>query len=186
MPEQGGACILPEMKITAAAAAILTALLSREGHAQTPAAPAAASIPAGVVEALEKQVLYHPRKYTPAAVQSFTASGGKRLDYQTSQGRQTAWIITPKESTVPERLWIICDGNATLVLELAAFCRAQAFPMDAWLLVDYPGFGECAGQPSPQGFRENFKTCVPLAAAQLKLPGVGGSDSTGSISRASS
>lgn len=159
------------MKVPAAAGLLFLALLHPSFGDETPIPPPAtvAQLPADVVAALEKKVLYHPRKYAPAAIEKFTAAGGKRLDYATAQGPQTAWIMPQKEGAAPERLWIICGGNGTLVLELASFCRSQAFHKDAWLLVDYPGYGECAGEPSPQGFRENLKTSVTAAAGQLKL-----------------
>lgn len=160
----------PLMKVPATPALfLLTFQFASFGQESPVPAPAAAQLPGDVVAALEKKVLYHPRKYTPEVIGKFTATGGKRMDYTTTQGKQTAWIIPQQEGAAPERLWIICGGNGTLVLELAAFCRMQPFRKDAWLLVDYPGYGECAGDPSPQGFRENFKTSVPAAAAHLKM-----------------
>jgi pimeloyl-ACP methyl ester carboxylesterase len=131
--------------------------------------PQGASIPADAIAALEKKVLYHPRKYAAGAIEKFTAQSGQRLDYITPQGKQTAWIMPPPEGGAPERLWIVCAGNGTLVLELAPFCRTLPFKKDAWLLVDYPGYGECAGEPSPLSLRENLKASVTAAAMQLNM-----------------
>ena len=119
------------------------------------------------LQLIEPLILYHPRAYASNVVQAFTTNGGKRIDFQTSQGRQSAWVIAPTNRA--EKLWVICGGNATLALELESLCRAFPFPRDAYLLVDYPGYGECAGMPSPASIRENLKTSILSAAEKLKL-----------------
>ncbi len=119
------------------------------------------------LQLLEPLILYHPRAYGSNVVQSFIANGGNRIDYKTSQGRQSAWVIAPTNDA--EKLWVMCGGNATLALELESLCRAFPSPRDAYLLVDYPGYGECAGMPSPVSIRENLKTSILSAAEKLKL-----------------
>jgi len=94
---------------------------------------------------LEPMFLYHPRKYATNVIESFSQRGGERLDYTTAQGKQSAWLIAPAGGA--EKLWVMCGGNATLALELESLSRAFPFKQDAWLLVDYPGYGECEGQP---------------------------------------
>jgi uncharacterized protein len=121
------------------------------------------------LELLERKVLYHPRKYGSGTVEKFLAGGGERLTYKTAQGAQSGWFLPPAKPAADGRLWIVCGGNGTLALEMAGFCRREGFPSDGWLLVDYPGYGECAGAPSPAAIRENLKSCVPLAAARMKL-----------------
>ncbi|HVJ80678.1 MAG TPA: alpha/beta fold hydrolase, partial [Planctomycetia bacterium] len=60
-------------------------------------------------------------------------------------------------------------GNAALALHFESLCRGLPFKNDAFLLVDYPGYGECAGDPDPAGIRANVKDAVKLAAFRLKL-----------------
>lgn len=124
---------------------------------------------AAALEALERKILYHPRKYGRGDIAKFTAAGGQRLDYRTGQGAQCAWFLPPAKPAADGRLWIVCGGNGTLALEMAGFCRRGAFPADGWVLIDYPGYGECAGAASPAGIRENVKAAVPLAAGAMKL-----------------
>jgi hypothetical protein len=118
---------------------------------------------------LEKQVLYHPRKYDPSVIQKFTAGGGQRLDYKTTQGRQTAWVIPAAKTDAPGKLWVFCGGNGTLAIEMEGLCRQLSFSNDAFLLVDYPSYGECEGDPSPVSIRENVKNAVLLTAKQLSI-----------------
>jgi pimeloyl-ACP methyl ester carboxylesterase len=119
-------------------------------------------------EAVERMILYHPRKYAAGDVEKFTADGGRRIEFNTKQGRQVAWLIPPTGGAV-EKLWVCCGGNATLALDLAPLCRELPFKADAFLLVDYPGYGLSAGSPSPLEIRENVKQAVLAAAKQLKI-----------------
>ena len=41
---------------------------------------------------------------------------------------------------------------------------------DAFLLVDFPGYGACEGSPAPGRIAESFRTVVPAAREELALP----------------
>ena len=74
-------------------------------------------------------------------------------------------LITPANGVKVERLWVVAAGNATLALDLSPFCRETGLKSDAFVLVDYPGYGLCEGKPGPESVRENVKGAV-LAAAE--------------------
>ena len=116
------------------------------------------------LEQIERRFLYMPRKYGEETVDGFAERGGVRIDYQTEQGAQTAWWIPQAQGTSPERVWIFCGGNGSLALDFESFVRALPFASDAYLLVDYPGYGECEGSPDPGAIRENVKGAVAAAA----------------------
>jgi uncharacterized protein len=119
--------------------------------------------------ALESRVIYHPRPYGAQVIQRFLNGGGKRLDYRTAQGRQTAWLIAPANQLPMGKLWVVCGGNGTLALEMERICRSTPLVGDAFLLVDYPGYGECEGDANPKAIRENLQSAVALAVRELKL-----------------
>jgi fermentation-respiration switch protein FrsA (DUF1100 family) len=123
-----------------------------------------ADAPADPVAALESKTLYYPEPYEASTVDAFLQTGGSRLDFKTSQGKQTAWLIAPAKTIKPERLWVVCCGNAMPSLYIAPFIRETKLSSDAFVLVDYPGYGLCEGKPSPDSIRENVKAAT-LAAA---------------------
>jgi pimeloyl-ACP methyl ester carboxylesterase len=116
------------------------------------------------LEQIERSFLYFPRKYGEATVADFIERGGVRIDYKTEQGAQAAWWVPQRKGASPERVWIVCGGNGSLALDFEPFVRALPFASDAYLLVDYPGYGECEGSPSPDAIRENLKGAVAAAA----------------------
>src|SRR5262245_15568419 len=73
--------------------------------------------------AMEQRILYHPRKYAPERIERFVKNG-KRLDYKTSQGAQTAWLISAESDSDPEKVWIVCAGNGSLALDFESLCRS--------------------------------------------------------------
>jgi uncharacterized protein len=122
------------------------------------------------VEVLERQVLYHPHLYGRDHLEQFQRRGGRRIDYKTPQGNQTAWLIPQSRGATPERLWVFCAGNGSLGLDLEPVARAARFETDAFLFVDYPAYGGlCSGKPGPRSIRENMKESILAAAKQTNI-----------------
>lgn len=118
----------------------------------------------------QSKFIYFPRPYGQETVRNWEIeTNGKRVDYQTSQGRQRAFLQGNLES--PRNLWIVCGGNGTLALDWAEWLETNAPAEDAWLLVDFPGYGDCEGSPSPARIRESMKTVVSLASQELGWEG---------------
>ncbi|MCU0778582.1 MAG: hypothetical protein MUF86_13085, partial [Akkermansiaceae bacterium] len=69
----------------------------------------------------------------------------------------------------PRNLWIVCGGNGTVALDWSDWLASNAPAEDAWLLVDFPGYGDCEGKPSPGRIRESLKVVVPKAAESVGL-----------------
>jgi uncharacterized protein len=122
-----------------------------------------------LLTACQSKLIYFPSAYRSGEPEGFARQGGKRLDYTTRCGRQSAWLLPPRDGKRTDRFWIVCAGNGARALDMEEFCRALPFPGDAWLLVDYPGYGECEGSPHPDTIRENLRAAVPLAAKELGL-----------------
>ena len=126
------------------------------------------------VEVLERQILYHPGVYGADHLKQFQRRGGRRIDYTTPQGRQTAWLISQAQGSTPQRLWVFFAGNGSLGLDLEPVARAAGFHADALLFVDYPGYGGlCSGKPSPQSIRENARESILAAAKQANIDPAG-------------
>lgn len=125
-----------------------------------------AAVPLLLLAGCQSHLIYFPRPYGPATVAEWKSqSSGRTIDYRTSQGNQRAFLQGNLKS--PRNLWIVCGGNGTVALDWADWLRNHAPAEDAWLLVDFPGYGDCQGSPSPARIRENLRTALPLAAREL-------------------
>jgi pimeloyl-ACP methyl ester carboxylesterase len=127
-----------------------------------------AAAPFLLIVACQSKLLYMPRAYPPEAVGNWQKnSHGKPVDFTTSQGKQRAFLQGNLDS--PRNLWVVCGGNATLVLEWSSWLARHAPPEDAWLLVDFPGYGASEGSPNPRRIHETFQTVIPIAAESVGL-----------------
>lgn len=120
------------------------------------------------IAACQSKLIYFPRCYSPYTVQNWEKrTQGKSIDFTTSQGKQRAFL--QGNLTSPRNLWVVCGGNATVALDWSSWIGSKAPQEDAWLLVDFPGYGACEGSPSPHHIRESLRTVIPLAAQSVGL-----------------
>ena len=130
---------------------------------------AVAAAPLALLVSCQSRLIYFPRSYGPGTVQKWQHdTSGKPLDYSTSQGRQRAFLQGNLHS--PRNLWIFCGGNGTVALDWSEWLQNHAPREDAWLLVDFPGYGDCQGTPTPHRIRENFQAAIPLALREIGRP----------------
>lgn len=127
---------------------------------------AIAGIPVWLVAGCQSKLIYFPRPYAAGVTEEWAAkTQGKHIDFTTSQGRQRAFLQGNLKT--PRNLWIVCGGNGTVALDWSEWIEKHAPGEDAWLLVDFPGYGDCEGYPSPGRIRESLRAAVPLAARSL-------------------
>ena len=114
----------------------------------------------------QSKLIYFPRPYGPGVTAQWEKeTRGKTINFTTSQGSQRAFLQGNLKST--RNLWIVCGGNGTVALDWSEWIAVHAPREDAWLLVDFPGYGDCEGTPSPGHIRESLRAAVPLAAKAL-------------------
>ena len=116
----------------------------------------------GMLLCFQSFIIYHPRGYNS---QFIVDRHAEALRYTTDQGEQVSWITGAEN---PGVIWLIFAGNGTRALDLANyFTGYEALENDVFVHVDYPGYGSCAGRPSPEAIRESVKAVVPALAKRL-------------------
>ncbi|MFM7606197.1 MAG: alpha/beta fold hydrolase [Prosthecobacter sp.] len=127
--------------------------------------------PVALLLSCQSSFIYHPRPNEPGMIEHLKNNRGVRITYRTSQGKQTAWYLPPyrgSENVVPP-LWIAFSGNGSLALDWMHFAGI-ADGRFAWLMIDYPGYGECEGKPTPKAIRQSSVAALNQLAMQLKVP----------------
>lgn len=117
----------------------------------------------------QSRLIYYPQRYAAGEVEDFLSAEGRRLDYSTREGRQSAWLIAPTRGRKPERLWIVTGGNGSTALDFVQLPVQAGLGSDAFVLVDYPGYGVCEGKPHPRTIRESLQTLRPLLETECGL-----------------
>jgi pimeloyl-ACP methyl ester carboxylesterase len=93
----------------------------------------------------QHSMLYHPRPYS-AAYAKLLPRDGVELSFHTAAGKQVAFYL-PRGlgQKVPKRLWIAFCGNGSFALDWTALIGRDRQDGDAFLLIDYPGYGKSEG-----------------------------------------
>jgi len=136
----------------------------------------------------QRKLIYHPRPYLRedfATLRSMNPPG-REIEFSTSCGRQTAFYVPlfgESFSARPRRLWVMFCGNAMRALDWLYFVEdVQAAAAQtsstrlrdcAFLLVDYPGYGSCAGSPSRSGIAESGAGAIAALAKEFTTGSAG-------------
>lgn len=116
----------------------------------------------------QHRMIYFPRHYEAGTVN--TLKTVESLAYSTSQGRQQSYYVPPRSGTawqLPSRIWVTFSGNGGLALDWLDFVRAYPAAHEAFLLMDYPGYGSCAGKPSSKTIEESADAALAALASRL-------------------
>lgn len=116
----------------------------------------------------QSKLIYHPNPYRVEYEQLLRRASGERIVYTTSQGKQTAFYIPPRAPTagLPQTVWLCFGGNGSLALDWLYF-NEDWDARFAYLLVDYPSYGDCEGAPTPDRIRQSSKAAVEALAKRL-------------------
>ncbi|MCB1277485.1 alpha/beta fold hydrolase [Prosthecobacter sp.] len=116
----------------------------------------------------QSKLIYHPSSYRAEDETMLGKARGERVRFTTSQGAQSAFYVPPRSDAagLPQTVWLCFGGNASLALDWLRFTNDWDGRF-AYLLLDYPGYGECSGNPTPATIRESSKAALEALAKHL-------------------
>ena len=117
----------------------------------------------------QHSIIYHPRPYDPSYAQSLPPTG-EEISFSLPFGKQTAFYVRPRNGTrVPARIWFAFCGNGSLALDWTTILAGYPNSNDAFLLVDYPGYGQCQGYATIASTRVSSDAALNVLANRLAL-----------------
>ncbi len=115
---------------------------------------------------IQDRMIYFPRRYAPSVVQHLPSG---LVGLRDADGSVVGFYRGPVDGLVPQRLWFIFGGNADQALNWDMFAIEPAQADTGFLLMEYPGYGVCAGKPSPVTILAANERAVVLLAQRLGL-----------------
>ncbi len=113
--------------------------------------------------------IYHPRPYDASYANALPVSG-EELRYSLPFGEQTAFYIPARDATaLPQRIWFAFCGNGSLALDWTTILAGYPNGGDAFVLIDYPGYGKSAGYASIASTRASADAALDALAKRLGL-----------------
>jgi pimeloyl-ACP methyl ester carboxylesterase len=113
-------------------------------------------------------MIYHPRPYRAHDLKRLPAQA-LELNYLTPAGRQYAFYLPPRrKGLLPARIWVAFCGNGSVALDWTFFVSEDKNSDDAFLLVDYPGYGKSDGYATIAGTRASADKALSVLADRLQ------------------
>lgn len=117
----------------------------------------------------QHSLIYHPRRYGDGFERTLPA-GTMQLDYTTAAGKQLAFYLRPHSRiTVPRCVWVTFSGNASVALDWLRFAEQYPGADDAFLLIDYPGYGRSEGRASIASTKASADRAITTLAEKLQI-----------------
>jgi uncharacterized protein len=111
-------------------------------------------------------MVYHPRPYDDSYAYSFPANGVE-IDYTVATAKYCAYYI-PATKPNPKRLWVAFCGNGSLALDWTTILREYPASGDAFLLIDYPGYGKNGGYATIASTRASADAALKALLERLQ------------------
>src|SRR6202043_458316 len=116
----------------------------------------------------QHSMLYHPRRYG-AGYDHVLPQNGVEIGYKTASGSDFAYFIATGEG-LPRRVWFAFCGNGSLALDWLPILADYPKNGDAFLLVDYPGYGKNAGYAGIESTRACADGALHALSERLRVP----------------
>jgi fermentation-respiration switch protein FrsA (DUF1100 family) len=115
----------------------------------------------------QHSMLYHPRPYDESYATALPRDGIE-LEFTTIAGKQVSFYLPRGNGQrLPKRIWIAFCGNGSLALDWAWLIAQDRQPGDAFLLIDYPGYGKSEGYATIATTRAAADNAVTELATRL-------------------
>jgi uncharacterized protein len=114
----------------------------------------------------QHSMVYHPRPYDDNYAYALPADGVE-INYTVSGAKYSAFYLS-RGKTPPQRIWLAFCGNGSLALDWTAILRDYPWNGDAFLLVDYPGYGKNGGYATIASTRASADAALNALAKRLE------------------
>ncbi|HST30646.1 MAG TPA: alpha/beta hydrolase [Chthoniobacterales bacterium] len=113
----------------------------------------------------QHSLVYHPRSYDDNYAYALPADG-EEINYTIGAAKYRAYFV-PGAKPVPKRVWLAFCGNGSLALDWTSILRDYPWNGDAFLLVDYPGYGKNGGYATIASTRASVDAALKALSEKL-------------------
>src|SRR5207237_3744258 len=94
-------------------------------------------------------------------------ANGVEINYTVATAKYCAFYL-PATAPIPKRLWVAFCGNGSLALDWTTILREYPASGDAFLLIDYPGYGKNGGYATIASTRASAEAALKALMERLQ------------------
>lgn len=114
----------------------------------------------------QHSMVYHPRPYDESYVYALPGDAVE-INYTAGAAKCSAYYL-PGANLTPKRIWLAFCGNGSLALDWTTILRDYPWNGDAFLLIDYPGYGKNGGYATIASTRASAEAALKALAERLQ------------------
>jgi pimeloyl-ACP methyl ester carboxylesterase len=114
----------------------------------------------------QHSMIYHPRPYGESYIYALPGDGAE-INYTVGAAKCSAYYL-PGAKPSPKRIWLAFCGNGSLALDWTTILRDYPWNGDAFLLIDYPGYGKNGGYATIASTRASAEAALKALAERLQ------------------
>jgi uncharacterized protein len=114
----------------------------------------------------QHSMIYHPRPYDESYAYALPADGVE-IKYPVGAAKCSAYYL-PGAKSSPKRIWLAFCGNGSLALDWTTILRDYPWNGDAFLLIDYPGYGKNGGYATIASTHASAEAALKALIDRLK------------------
>jgi pimeloyl-ACP methyl ester carboxylesterase len=118
----------------------------------------------------QHSLVYHPRRYDENYVYALPADGVE-INYTAGAAKCSAYYLPGGSKPLPKRIWLAFCGNGSLALDWTSILHDYPWNGDAFLLIDYPGYGKNGGYATITSTRASADAALKALAERLQTDG---------------
>ena len=115
----------------------------------------------------QHSMVYHPRAYD-ARYEHALPPNGIEINYAVATAKYSAYYI-PGTEPLPKRLWLAFCGNGSLALDWTTILWGYPQNGDAFLLIDYPGYGKNSGYATIASTCASADAALKVAESAVRI-----------------
>jgi len=117
-----------------------------------------------------RNLIYIPQRYDSKPEYRQAMQEVEAIHYTSGGDKMVSWMAYDEANQkTPDRIWLLFSGNASLALNWLPVTELSTSSNDAYVMLEYPGYGKCEGKPSRQSIIDSTDQLIETICERFSI-----------------